>query len=363
MFPPRRFAPLLFAGACLGAAAASGGPPEEPPADASPAAPSPADSSPAARPPAEKFVLPIGGEPWKDWAIVNYVDVDPKFRGVRDARGGNYTYDFHEGIDYTLAHFPAMDRGVPVFAAAAGTVVDAVDGHPDRNAGDPDEPGNRPKTPPNLVRIDHPGGVRTAYLHLRKDSILVQPGDRVTAGQKIAEVGSSGRSSDPHLHFEVYKTEGANPQQIAHRGGTLVATLEDPERWWKDPLPYAAEMAGVLDHGVTHQELTEESIRERPTDAVSFASRGPAGGPDRTVRVWARLFGFKKGDRLTFDVLDPRGRSAATQTYTTDDIRYGWWSYELPLPERVDAGRWTVRATRNDQPLFEDEFVVNSRSR
>ncbi|QDT15506.1 M23 family metallopeptidase [Alienimonas californiensis] len=357
MLRPRRLAPLLLAGAVLNIPAALAGPQDAPPAD-----PSPADSSPAAGPPFEKFVLPIGGTPWKDWTIVNYVDVDPKFRGVRDARGGAYTYDFHEGIDYTLAHFAAMDRGVPVFAAADGTVVDAEDGHPDRNAGDTTDPKNRAKTPPNLVRIDHPGGVRTAYLHLRKGSITVKPGDRVTAGQKIAEVGSSGNSSDPHLHFEVYQAEGANPQQIARRGGVLVATLEDPEHWWRDPLPYAAEMTGALDHGVTHAELTEESVRDRPADAVSFASRGPAGGPDRTVRVWARLYGLKKGDKLTFDVLDPNGRPAATKTFTTDEIRYGWWSYELELPVRVDPGRWTVRATRNGKPLFTDAFLVNSRS-
>ena len=308
--------------------------------------------------PVQTFVLPIAGEPWKDWAITNYVDVDPKFRTFKDARGGPYTYDFHEAIDYTLPNFAAMDRGVDVLAAADGVVVETDDGHPDRNAGDPT---GRRHTPANLVRVEHPGGLRTSYLHLRKGSVVVEPGDRVTAGQKLGQVGSSGRSSDPHLHFEVATPEGADPAQIAHRGGQIVDTLADPKRWWKEPLPYAGDVPGVLDHGVTAAELTEDLIRDRPADAGPFASRGPAGGADRTVFVWARLHGFAEGDKLLYEYLDPRGRVQGSAPFQTPEIRFGWWASRWELPARVDPGRWTVRVTRNGAPLFTEEFTVTSR--
>ena len=58
-----------------------------------------------------------------------------------------------------------------------------------------------------LVVIRHdglPGVFATRYDHFKKGSILVAPGDRVRAGQKIGEVGSAGRSTAPHLHFEVW---------------------------------------------------------------------------------------------------------------------------------------------------------------
>ena len=61
----------------------------------------------------------------------------------------------------------------------------------------------------NVIVIRHTGvdGVfATRYDHLRRNSILVHPGDTVRRGQKIAEVGSAGNSTGPHLHFEVWGT-------------------------------------------------------------------------------------------------------------------------------------------------------------
>ncbi len=86
---------------------------------------------------------------------------------------------FHEGLDFLA------ETGTAIHAAASGIVVTAE------------------KTPDygNLVKIDHGAGVETRYAHISK--MLVKPGDRVEKGQLIAEVGNTGRSTGPHLHFEV----------------------------------------------------------------------------------------------------------------------------------------------------------------
>ena len=86
---------------------------------------------------------------------------------------------FHEGIDI------AAPSGTPVLASAAGTVVTAC-----YNAGYG-----------NLVVIDHGDGYQTAYGHNSK--LFVKAGQKVKKGQKIANVGSTGRSTGPHLHYEV----------------------------------------------------------------------------------------------------------------------------------------------------------------
>ena len=86
---------------------------------------------------------------------------------------------FHEGID-----FPA-ETGTPVIAAASGKVVYA-ETHPAYG---------------KMIEIDHGNGLVSRYAH--NSALFVKEGDLVLRGQRIATVGSSGRSTGPHLHFEV----------------------------------------------------------------------------------------------------------------------------------------------------------------
>jgi murein DD-endopeptidase MepM/ murein hydrolase activator NlpD len=85
----------------------------------------------------------------------------------------------HTGLD-----FPA-DPGTAILAAAGGVVLSAGP-HPQYG---------------QLVELDHGNGLVTRYAHTSR--MLVKQGDLVKRGQKIAEVGNTGRSTGPHLHFEV----------------------------------------------------------------------------------------------------------------------------------------------------------------
>lgn len=86
---------------------------------------------------------------------------------------------FHKGIDFAGGH------GMPVLAVAAGVVS---------WAGDRSGYGN-------LIEINHGNGYLTRYGHNSK--LLVKIGDRVNKGQEVAKMGTSGRSTGPHVHFEV----------------------------------------------------------------------------------------------------------------------------------------------------------------
>ena len=92
---------------------------------------------------------------------------------------------FHEGLD-----FPA-GVGTAVYAAADGIVTTSVQ-TPDYG---------------NLLKIDHGSGLETRYAH--NSRLLVKAGERVVKGQKIALVGSTGRSTGPHLHYEI--RQNGNP--------------------------------------------------------------------------------------------------------------------------------------------------------
>ncbi|HEY1393178.1 MAG TPA: M23 family metallopeptidase [Methylibium sp.] len=107
----------------------------------------------------------------------------------------------HTGLD-----FPA-EVGTPIMAAAGGVVI-AAEVHPQYG---------------QMVELDHGNGLVTRYAHASR--LLVKQGDIIKRGQRIALVGTTGRSTGPHLHFEVL-VEGVpqNPAKfLAGRGGAGTA--------------------------------------------------------------------------------------------------------------------------------------------
>ncbi len=111
-------------------------------------------------------------------------------RGVRlTSQFGNRWGRQHRGIDL------AAKTGTPVYAIAPGKVIYA---------------GNSMKGFGNLIIIQHKGGLSSFYAH--SSSLKVKKGDVVRQGSRIALVGSTGRSTGPHLHFEIREANAAvNP--------------------------------------------------------------------------------------------------------------------------------------------------------
>lgn len=131
----------------------------------------------------ERFI--VGRPVQEGWLSSQY--------GVRkDPFHGNPT--MHRGIDY------AAPEGSPIVATGAGIVTFAG-----RRAGYG-----------KLVEIDHGAGLRTRYGHMQ--SINVQVGDVVTRGQTIAKVGTLGRSTGPHVHYEILENgKHVNPARYVSR--------------------------------------------------------------------------------------------------------------------------------------------------
>ena len=97
----------------------------------------------------------------------------------------------HEGIDFMA------DVGTPVVAAAGG-VVQFAGFHPQYGY---------------MIDIDHGNDLVTRYAHLSK--VLVKEGDLIQRGRRIAESGTTGRSTGPHLHFEVrFRGAAQNPMKF-----------------------------------------------------------------------------------------------------------------------------------------------------
>lgn len=109
----------------------------------------------------------------------------------------------HKGLDF------GASRGTPIMAAGDGTI----------------ERANRYGAYGNYIRIKHFDGLKTAYAHMKKFERGMRKGKRVKQGQVIGYVGTTGRSTGPHLHYEVLKNgKQTNPLRLkVPRGKALVA--------------------------------------------------------------------------------------------------------------------------------------------
>ena len=106
----------------------------------------------------------------------------------------------HKGTDW------AAPVGTPVMAAFEGTILFAGDGG----------------TYGNLVKITHPGGLETRYAHLNAFQPGLKAGQAVKAGDQIGFIGTTGQSTGPHLHFELYEAGVAVDPLVS--GGAVVAS-------------------------------------------------------------------------------------------------------------------------------------------
>lgn len=118
----------------------------------------------------------------------------------------NFQTKRHQGIDFSV---PA---GTPVKATGDGKVVQS----------------NYDQANGQFIEIDHGDGYRTKYAHLK--SPYVSPGQLIKLGQIIGEVGSTGRSTSPHLHYEViYLGSNINPLNIMGQNISPTALVQEQD--------------------------------------------------------------------------------------------------------------------------------------
>ena len=163
-----------------------------------------------------------------------YFDGTGSGGGIRDWNCGTSTYEYHRGSDFSLAgNNGAINTGYDVVAAAGGTVVSTEDGHFDHCTTCDSAVDSRCGTGygfgyGNHVVINH-GSYRVIYGHMRTGSIRVSPGDTVSCGQVIGQIGSSGCTTGAHLHFETRPVGGAYTTAFDPFQGGCSTT--SPSRW------------------------------------------------------------------------------------------------------------------------------------
>ena len=263
--------------------------------------------------PALELVVPVDCEVGRGCFIQQYTDHDPS-PGARDYACGTAAYDDHDGTDIRLRTTREAGQGVAVLAAADGTVSARRDGMPDRLTRTPEalrlieerECGNG-------AVIDHGGGWETQYCHMKQNSLTVEAGEPVEAGQKIGEIGYSGAAAFPHLHLSV-RLHGQSVDPFLGPEGDAEACGAGAEPLWTaaalSELEYRAGQ--LLDIGFAAGAVELEAVETgRVEDAVPDR-RSPA------IVAWGWAINLRVDDQLVVVLAGPDGGDLARNTVTLD---------------------------------------------
>lgn len=286
------------------------------------------------------------------YAISNFVD-QASDTTLLDYNCGMRTYDGHDGTDIRIVPFRWNKMGndeVEVIAAAPGTIIFRQDGNFDQNCA------WGGGTPWNAVFIQHADGTITWYGHLKNGSVTQKDsGDVVAAGEYLGIVGSSGNSTGPHLHLEVY-----DPM------GNLVDPFQGPcnslnnDTWWNDQVPYFD--SGINRLITASQQWTSPACPQQaqifektvfdPGEAITFSVHYRCDLNTNTTQLTA----FEPdGDTSTLlNILYQRGGNF----FSTNPSAL----WNNTIPNNAPKGKWIFEAVYNTSTYgtlaYQNEFWV-----
>jgi hypothetical protein len=249
--------------------------------------------------------------------------------GTLDYACGARAYNGHTGTDYMPFPFPwhAMDRDLAhVVAAAPGIIVLKEDGHPDRHCDAPDSTWN-------AVYVRHKDGSVAWYGHLKRGSLTTRAvGDTVDRGAYLGVVGSSGKSTGPHLHFEVRDASGK-------RVDPFLGGCNDASRsLWLEQPPYRRTRLVAIG---LHDALPDWG-------ACTLGDPEAAAWRDgffRGERAWLGVYLQDPNGSTSIDVrvLDANGTPVLLERHEfSGSADAGYALFDLDLPHSESFGTWTV---------------------
>lgn len=290
---------------------------------------------------AQSFLWPIP-EPLHDRTYIsNYLDLLPgSGNGFMEYECGNtHGYDGHDGIDIAVNDFRLADQGVPVIAVAGGEVVSVTFNQFDRNLWPPYQGTG------NGVWVRHDDGRYVFYWHLRQNSIPVQLGERVSAGQLLGYVASSGNSPIPHLHFQLNLQQNLSSRQPLMAGACGEAGAGE---FANQPDYVGNARLRVLQMGLHRDfDLSDGVYQDGSLERIKQGMIEPAvvGTEETSLGVFVQFQG-NVGQRLEVSLEDPNGIEQASKQRTVQTKRrYGWYVLELPLGQSPIEGVWHIRVS------------------
>ncbi|APV50621.1 hypothetical protein BWI17_13530 [Betaproteobacteria bacterium GR16-43] len=290
--------------------------------------------------------------------IANFVDEDPAFPDkVKDFNCGVRTYDQasgynHRGTDISLwpdSWNVMAARQVEIVAAAPGTIVLKSDGNFDRNCKLSDLPWN-------AIYVQHDDGSIAWYGHMKSESLTAKGlGDRVVTGEFLGNVGSSGNSTGPHLHFEVYDAARVLIDPFAGPCNTRNA-----ESWWAVQPAYLRPQVNRIVTASAPPVFSTCGADGRLQDAGTLNVKS-AFAPGEKMYFVALLRDAPTTQGVEFVVRRPDGSEWGRYTTAPIDQVYvaSYWYVSFTLEPTAPAGTWLVEAS-NSGSRAQTSFALNA---
>lgn len=281
------------------------------------------------------------------YGVSNYVDHNSSFAGnhnnfVTDYNCGGRSYDTgssynHQGIDIFTWPFgwDMMDNDqVEIVAAAAGVIIGKDDNNADKNC-------SFNSSNWNAVYVRHSDGSVAWYGHMKINSLTTKTvGQSVSKGEYLGVVGSSGNSTGPHLHFEVYDI---NNNLIDPYSGSCNSL--NSSSWWQSQKPYYESRINTL---LTHDNPPEINTcyPDNSNTANNFAAS------DR-VYFAAYYQDQLSGQVTNYAVYQPNNSLWASWSHNSSEPHYvaSYWYWWYTLPSNPQEGQWRFSATFEGQTL------------
>jgi len=270
----------------------------------------------------------------------NFVDQNPSATGTQfgasnlDYNCGNRSYDTtsgynHSGIDYFLWPFKwymFSNNIVEVIAAESGIIVSKSNGYPDQNC-------SCISSPSNSIHIRHSDGSEAWYWHLKNNSLTSKlVGESISVGEYIGVVGSSGCSTDPHLHFEVYDDQDNIIDPYQGNCNSL-----NQQSWWANQRDYyEPSINAVLTHD-NPPELGCPAINEIPNFRNCF-------NPGELVYTAFYYTDQRTGMTSQMRIRRPDNSIWYNWDHTSPDYypTGSYWYWYHTLPANGPYGTWSV---------------------
>ncbi|MCP4382386.1 MAG: M23 family metallopeptidase [Hyphomicrobiales bacterium] len=306
--------------------------------------------------------LPVACTPGVDCIVQNYFDRDPGPEAL-DFECGHQSYDGHDGTDFRIPTLRDMENGVAVLVAADGTVTGVRDAMPDVAYDEANAEDIEGRECGNGVVVDHGDGWETQYCHMKRGSIGVAAGDEVTERSPIGEIGLSGLTEFPHLHFSVRK-DGVELDPFATEttssDGACANAGNDSTSLWADDAAelLAYQPAFVLNVGFADSTVTMEQLENGAVRETELRPDSPA------LVFFGRAIGLEAGDSQRLVIIAPDDAVLATSDVEpVDRPKAQFFAFtgkrrSEPWPAGVYRGRYSVIRGGEEIAASEAETTV-----